>query len=277
MRRFILLLTLFSLLTLPLSAGNDVFVSQYTVKPPPAAVISSGSPLASRLVMSLDFRESGGILTYDGASPNRKGTLDTSTATTWSSGKNGISLLKNSTPGGGYITISPVLPAFTSPFTIETLVFINTINTVNMIIGSNSGFEGLFLHSGKIDFNTGGVDNDGTATLVAHKWYHIVVTYAGGSAMTYYLNGVVDATPAATTSSSNGANIFSFPSDGSRSLTGKMEYIRYWSRPLTAGEVWILYTNPYVLYAGTPNIASRLPGTPPTGCVNRTILLGAGC
>ena len=212
--------------------------------------------------MSLDFREGGGLTLRDSANPVRTVTINATASTTWGPCKNGVGLLKSATSGAGYITLSPAMPNFTSAFSVETLIQLTAVSGYQTIIVNSLGQDGVWIHAGKIDLYNG-TDHDGTATLAAGKWYHVVVTYDGGTGVVYYLNGVKDASVSETPAAVAPSAVLDWSGDGSESLNGKMEYLRYWSRPLSAVEVQSLYTNPYVMFEGTPNVVARLLVSPP--------------
>lgn len=248
-----------------LSAADDLLITGFTMKPPLSAVIDPGTSIAVGLQMSLDLREGGSLIVKDSFNPSRTGTIS-STATSWAICQNGTGVLQNGTNGGGFISLSPVLSNLTSPFTIEARINLTAINAsaFNTVLTDSGGANGLWIHSGHIDlFN--GLNHDGTATLAVGKWYDIAVTYAGGGAMTYYVNGVLDVALSDTPVSTVPARVLDFSGDGSEPFNGKMEYIRYWNRALSAQEVQSLYTNPYMVYIGTPNLTSRFLVSAPAG------------
>lgn len=246
--------------------ANIIFPKRWTSKPPLGAQVNWGHPLSVGLQCCLLFNEGGGLALKDLANPVRTATINSTSPSTFTACKNGMGLSKPSASGSGYITLAPTLTNLTSPFTIETLINLTAVAGYQTILVSSTGADGLWIHAGKIDlFN--GTDHDGTATLAAGKWYHVVATYAGGTAMTYYLNGVRDAAPSDTPVTTVPSNIFSYSGDSTESLNGKMEYFRYWSRPLTASEVNNLYVDPYAMLAAqSPRVkyfvAPAAGGTP---------------
>lgn len=119
----------------------------------------------------------------------------------------------------------------------------------------------------------GSVNYDGTGvhTLSTNTWYHLVATYSSTEGLKSYVNGVLDASVAAsgTIVAPGGTARLGATSSGlNRYWTGYLDECGYWNRALSSGEVLALYnsgagltypfgTSPTVTTSSVTNIATN--------------------
>jgi len=115
----------------------------------------------------------------------------------------------------------------------------NTPTTAGYAIYSTSNGKIILQHF------VGGADPTltSTATLSTATWYHVVITYASGTA-TIYINGASDNSGSLTAfnASTNGQFIGS-DDQASNTFDGIVDEVGYWSRALTSTEVSKLYNS----------------------------------
>jgi hypothetical protein len=117
------------------------------------------------------------------------------------------------------------------------------------VLAQTSSGPGLYIKAGQLDWFQV-ADHVGIQTLSVKKWYHIAVTFAGGTALTYYINGILDKSislaatfPNATTP---GWGYDSSFGDGNLGK-GYFEDPRIYNRALSAPEVLSQYEHPWQL------------------------------
>lgn len=224
------------------------------MKPPVSVRVNPGHTISQGLAACWMFNEGGGLSLFDSSYQAIGKQADwivsiSSAATTilWSVGRFGPSLsslttasttAKGSFNSGGALTLP-----FAAGITYEAYLRYDGGDTYGTLLGV-SGAEGIFIHSGKLDWLSVS-DADGTATLTTGVWYHIVAV-ATATAVSYYINGVLDATVSHTYSGNFAPNEM-LNGAGSDTFIGICEYMRLWSRALTPTEVLTLYQDPYCI------------------------------
>jgi hypothetical protein len=125
--------------------------------------------------------------------------------------------------------------------------------------GGTSGF-GWYLGRNSprfIQWVFSGIVYQFTTAIPTSTWTHVVLTASPGSLMKSYVNGVLDGTtytPPACAWSVRSLGYDTFPTDG---LTGSLDEVGIWNRPLSQAEVATLYnggtgiTYPFASTAGS--------------------------
>lgn len=125
------------------------------------------------------------------------------------------------------------------------LIESNALNGGYACIACESSGEGLFAHSTKFSFYASGADHDTTSTWVAGAWTHVVVNYSG-TAATFWINGVQDATHVfSLTAPGFGLTSLACVGNG-YPMSGLLDETAIYSRELTPVEIGLLYNG------GTP-------------------------
>lgn len=112
--------------------------------------------------------------------------------------------------------------------------------------GSNNNWVQCFISHIRCGTSVGSGFFDSNATVAVNQWYHIVVV-SDGVTLYLYINGVLDKF-AANAGNSSPSNLTFGSSSGANPLTGFMDEIGLWNRPLIPSEVWALYNNGLGLY-----------------------------
>ena len=174
----------------------------YKMKPPLAARLVSGHPLARDLVCYLPMREGSGIKLFDATGRGHHGNHQL--APSWVTGKFGRALELNGT--SQFISIpnhADFTPALT-PFSISALVYMHDATTfliAGKYLANNREWRLLTDSDDKLywyvyDESAGAYlcrYYNTTITSLQNTWLHVVTTYDGGTAVTglkIYLNGV---------------------------------------------------------------------------------------
>ncbi|MDC1175530.1 LamG domain-containing protein [Bacteriovoracaceae bacterium] len=95
--------------------------------------------------------------------------------------------------------------------------------------------------------STGGYN--GTGTIIANTWNHLLVTYSSGT-ITLYLNGAFDGSSSGHTITSKAIAVEIGGNDLSHYLDGVIDDVAFWNTPLTADEVALIYSRQSAKYAG---------------------------
>lgn len=149
---------------------------------------------------------------------------------------------------GSYVSVTSNANLYTKPFTYCTWINLDTNNTVNTIIGYNTGpnisFRAKSLHLETVNTNTAIVSQSADCLTVG-AWYHVCMTYKNNGAtdsIAMYANGVSVKTdsPSAITPSGGTMYIGKHPSQAEY-FKGKMDEFRFYNHALTATEVLNLY------------------------------------
>ncbi|GEN73308.1 endo-beta-N-acetylglucosaminidase H [Chryseobacterium lathyri] len=105
-----------------------------------------------------------------------------------------------------------------------------------------------------LSFGSAQVKLNSVTALTTNTWNHVAATY-DGSAMKIYINGVLDASVAASGNfTANGILYLARNYDNSRTLNGFLDEFRVWKRALTASEI---LTNNCNVPAGSPNLEAN--------------------
>lgn len=130
---------------------------------------------------------------------------------------------------------------FNGAFAISSWVYI-AANASYACVVCEGASEGLYLHASKFSFYSGS-DHDSTAGWDANAWTHIVVNYTG-TVMTYWINGVEDA----SYTFAIGGGTFAVQwltgvSSNSYAITGNQDDTAVWPRILTNEEITALFSS----------------------------------
>ncbi|WP_081873877.1 endo-beta-N-acetylglucosaminidase H [Chryseobacterium sp. JM1] len=105
-----------------------------------------------------------------------------------------------------------------------------------------------------LSFGTSQIKLNSVSTFNTNTWYHIAATY-DGSAMKIYINGVLDASVAATGNfTANGILYLARNYENGRTLNGFLDEFRVWKRALTPAE---LLANNCSVPANSPNLEAN--------------------
>jgi hypothetical protein len=154
--------------------------------------------------------------------------------------------------------------------TFEGWVKVNAFKTAFPYISSVIGIEVGDSNSAMLRFGDGNLANNrlqfilsfgssqvklnSVAALATNTWNHIAATY-DGSTMKIYINGVLDASVAASGNfTANGILYLARNYDNSRTLNGFLDEFRVWKRALTASEILANNCN---VPAGSPNLEAN--------------------
>jgi hypothetical protein len=181
-----------------------------------------------------------------------------------------------------------VSPAFGSNFFTNTSihsysawVYPKTVTSNAFIVqgGQSDNGTSLALSTNKVRFWFNGGNNavDSNGTVLANTWNHVLVSYNGAGAVSFYINGVFDSTKSASFVNSVSSNIIRIGAyqGGLLYFNGVIDELGVWSRALTATEVTELYNagagKQYV--APTPVYTTRTAAfATATGITDTTIL-----
>lgn len=217
-------------------------------KPGPGAQINWDHPLAQGLYQAWPFSANSPAGETDAVSGS--GVTIGATALTIGACPDGIAY-NNAASNTAYIQASNA-KAPPNSFTIAARV-ITSINTGYQAIYANTGGTiGLYIHNGKPDWVSAGVDHNATNALSLNVWHTIVTTYDHPSTTgTHYTDGVPNGTWSASTPW--GSSVVRFFGDShSESLNGSLAWVHVWNRALPQAQVEALTANPWQLFAPPP-------------------------
>lgn len=214
------------------------------------------------LVAYWPFNEGSGSIAGDASGNGHTGTLKGNAAfPTWTSGKLG-SALNFDISNNNRATFTNITTGTTN--TISAWIYLTSDCVSYGSIFSEDGVEGLYCYkngggTNKMNFwySATPADHFSNTPLALNRWYHVVIVNNAGSA-TFYLNGVADgnvnATPSFNANTMGGDTL-------SETLPGKLDEVRFYSRALSASDVYALYKSG----AFQVNNSNKSPSTLSTG------------
>ena len=247
-RRFLLALTLSFFLC---------STSHAVTKPTVGAKIDTSHPLANDLAACWLFNENSGSTVNDSTANNNTGTLLGNT--NWVTGNfNGPALDFNETlgrinyPGGIHTDYLTFIVWFRRP--AANFVGQDVFSSDNNGVVSWQVFGQNALSSLRVRIDTAGgfttLDSDGFVT--ANKWHQYVATYDGTNIKVYVdgaLNkSIVHSNPGIIRTTGLDRTFGVWPTLGAAQYIGQMDMAMIWNRALTASEISLLYSDPFLMF-----------------------------
>lgn len=235
------------------------FIHPYPVTGP----FGGHATLATNLVTALEFNETSGTTLYDSHNSNNA-TITNGTVN--QTGILGKAILLDATNENVTISNEGNFDfERTNAFSYETAFYLNSKNAVKIIIckqessGTYRGWIGYIGADNKINIElittvVGGnkmIAVTGSNTLDTGNWYHLVVTYSGGSAASnvkIYVNGTSDSsiTTRVNTLDNTMLNNISVVIGNRASgfnFNGLINHMRIWNKELSSAEASSLYNS----------------------------------
>lgn len=214
-----------------------------------------GHPLNQKLIADWPMNEGCGSLVQD-VSGNNSGVFVNSP--TWVATQDGPSILCNNTANSRIAITNKTVPAIgTGPYTIIVSAMITNSNDCGLFTFGNFDPSWVWSQndSGRIGiYDGGGYKTYSSTNLVLNKNHQFawVRKTTGANDTYYYANGVAWGTATHADSINKPTTIIlagDRNSNGSE-LTGKLHYVMFWNRALSASEILELYTNNISRYEG---------------------------
>lgn len=159
-------------------------------------------------------------------------------------------------------------------FKVNSLSATNTLFSMNTALGANKTPH-LVIHTNGIlsyGFSSNDVNFGGLGTIVPNKWYHLSVTYSGGSDISsrkvflnsvelgFFAQGATAGTISALDAYANSTlKIGTYP-NGTNPFNGSIANFRLYNRALTADEIWELYAYQKEYFGVSPDVVTLKAG-----------------
>lgn len=229
------------------------------IKPRGRVLVNWGHPLAQGLDLCLQMVAP--AVRQDDLSGNHGVTLTSNTSITPRVTDIGESI-KNTGTGTVRYTIAPVIPLLGNVnrhgFTVEWKVRAASLPAgAYGTLLSEASSSGFWLVDGKLNFYSAGTHFSAGVVTVG-RWAHLVCTITPGGALSYYVDGRLDA----NTYSGLGwpTSLDSVFSDsGGEYFPGEIAWLRTWRRSLTPTDVQWLANEPHAFLAAAPRVRYFAP------------------
>jgi hypothetical protein len=156
-------------------------------------------------------------------------------------------------------------------FKVNSLSAVNTLFSMNTALGANKTPHLVIHTNGNLSygFSSNDVYFGGPGTIVPNKWYHLSVTYSGGSdtsSRRVFLNGVelgISSTAGTISALDAYANstlkIGTYP-NGTNPFNGSIANFRLYNKALSADEIWELYAYQKEYFGVSPDVVTLKAG-----------------
>jgi len=159
-------------------------------------------------------------------------------------------------------------------FKVNSLSALNTLFSMNTALGANKTPHVVIHTNGNLSygFSSNDVSFGGPGTIVPNKWYHLIVTYSGGSDISsrkVFLNSVelgffAQAATAGTISAldayaNSTLKIGTYP-NGTNPFNGSIANFRLYNNALSADEIWELHAYQKEYFGVSPDVVTLKAG-----------------
>lgn len=205
---------------------------------------NTASAIPSDTVLYLPFNNN--ITDY-----SSNGFVGTNNGCTFATGRKGVANSALSLNGtSNYINFGDILDIVSNNRTYSIWVYTSNLTTTQGIIGkyeASSAATRNFVYMssaavGKMRCISHSVASTSTASMQSNTWTHICATIVNNSAITLYINGVLDSTIGAPSLSATDTHNFQVGAlNGASFYTGRLQDARVYNRALTQIEITALY------------------------------------
>lgn len=219
------------------------------------AVLDTTHPLSAGMVACWPMDEGSGGLLRD-ITGNRYDIVFLSTGYTWGHSARGTII----NCAGSGTSRNLLLRSLTTGTTFTMAIRLRVISNPGSYgaIFTQSNNYGLFAKSGAVSWFYGGDHTNSSTISAGAAWYDILLSVNAGAGQ-WYVNGVPDGTAASVTT----GTLDTVGSDvSSENFNGQIEYIRFWSRGVSATEAKWLYAEPYAMFREADEDGDGAAGTP---------------
>ena len=156
-------------------------------------------------------------------------------------------------------------------FKVNSLSATNTLFSMNTALGANKTPHLVIHTNGNLSygFSSNDVFFGGPGTIVPNKWYHLSVTYSGGSdapSRKLFLNGVelgissTAGTISALDAYANSTLKIGIYPNGTNPSNGSIANFRLYNQALSADEIWELYAYQKEYFGVSPDVVTLKAG-----------------
>jgi hypothetical protein len=165
-------------------------------------------------------------------------------AATYAEGKNGPYCFTNDASTGNHGSITAITSGTT--FTITFWVKLASGGGTYRAVWLQGNSAGIYINNtggnNTVDFYYNNADHLSTGTIALDTWTHVAVVCSSGN-VTYYLNGVADASTYTSGLSFNGTGIGGDGGTGGEPLNGCLDSVGIYSRALVQADISASYVS----------------------------------